>query len=404
MLQGSLDDFALDEMLTLLASTGKTGCLEVKGDRGQGTLRLHEGRLVDAAANNTANGVEPEDVLFELLRFSEGNFHFVVSDAEEGSHDGVVAEAVLAAEERLADWKTIEAVVPSLRHMVTPVRELPEDEITLDRSDWAALITIGSGCPVSAVCDELDLGEVEGSRRIKALIERGLVAIGEPKSTGLRRSGLDAVRAAASSAASSPSPAAPSTNPLPSSTPSGGVDSETFATASNGSSNGNGASPTPEMATGAPAGSGTAAPMAGAANPILGADAPAPLADAASANSTGPARGEATSSEPTLSQAIAAATTTSSAPHVAQPPAPTAADAATMPPPAEVPVPAADSSSEDADADADRAQPPHPSSVPGGPAPTSGLSTLAPAVRQPLDGGTNERSGGLLMRYLKNDD
>ncbi|MEM9132049.1 MAG: DUF4388 domain-containing protein [Actinomycetota bacterium] len=368
-MQGSLDDFALDEMLTLLASTGKTGRLEVKGDRGQGALRLKDGRLVDATASNTANGTEPEDALFELLRFTDGNFHFTVSEEEDGTADIVVAEAVIAAEERLADWKTIEAVVPSLRHMVTPVRELPENEVTLDRGDWAAIITIGNGCPVSAVCEELDLGEVEGSRCIKGLIERGLVSIGEPKSTGLRRSGLDAVRAAASSAASSPAPSGPAINPLPATV---GAESQPLATTSNGNGNGNGngSSPAAEMSAEA-----AGAPMAGAANPILEGE---NQADASGAEAE--------------SAPVAGAE-----PAPAAPPAPTAADASTMPPPSA-------EAAASADADADRAQPPHPESVPGGPAPTSGLSTLAPAVRQPLDGGTNERSGGLLMRYLKNDD
>lgn len=392
-MQGSLDDFALDEMLTLLASTGKTGRLEVKGDRGQGALRLKAGRLVDATASNTANGTEPEDALFEMLRFTEGNFHFTVSEDEDGAADIVVAEAVIAAEERLADWKTIEAVVPSLRHMVTPVRELPENEITLDRSDWSALITIGNGCPVSAVCDELDMGEVEGSRCIKGLIERGLVSIGEPKSTGLRRSGLDAVRAAASSAASSPTSSGPAINPLPASV---GADSGALTSAANGdgSSNGNGSS-TAEMSadTETDTNAGAAAPSAGstsAAEAGVGAGAATSILE--SDGSTAPAPAETDTAETATSDAPAA---TASATAAEQPPAPSAADASTMPPP---------SGTAAADAGANRAQPPHPSSVPGGPAPTSGLSMLAPAVRQPLDGGTNERSGGLLMRYLKNDD
>ena len=187
MLQGSLDDFALEEVLGLLSSTSKTGKLDVKGDRGSGSLRLDNGRLVDAGASNTANGVEPEDVLFELLRYADGNFHFTASDAEDGGHSINVAEIVASAENRLADWRTIEAIVPSLRHLVTPVAQLPEDEITLVRREWDVLIVVGSGCPVSAVCEELDLGEVEGSRRIKELTERGLLTVGPPKAASYRR-------------------------------------------------------------------------------------------------------------------------------------------------------------------------------------------------------------------------
>ena len=39
---------------------------------------------------------------------------------------------------------------------------------------------IASGCPASEVCDQLKLGEVEGSRRVKDLAERHLITISEP--------------------------------------------------------------------------------------------------------------------------------------------------------------------------------------------------------------------------------
>ncbi|MDH5522215.1 MAG: DUF4388 domain-containing protein, partial [Acidimicrobiia bacterium] len=72
MLQGSLENFALDEVLGLLSSTSKTGQLDIKGDRGSGALMFREGRLVDGTASFTANGTGIEDVMFELLRYAEG--------------------------------------------------------------------------------------------------------------------------------------------------------------------------------------------------------------------------------------------------------------------------------------------------------------------------------------------
>ena len=44
MLQGSLENFALDEVLGLLSGTSKTGQLEIAGNRGTGTLVFHDGR------------------------------------------------------------------------------------------------------------------------------------------------------------------------------------------------------------------------------------------------------------------------------------------------------------------------------------------------------------------------
>jgi len=191
MLQGSLDNFALDEVLGLLSGTSKTGQLEIAGNRGTGTLMFHQGRVVDGAASYTANGSNLEDVMFELLRYDEGTFTFHQCDVTPGVGAENVASVLANAEARLRDWRSIERVVPSLDHRVVPAAELPADEVTIKRNEWAALIVIASGCQVSAVCDMLDLGEVEGSRCIKDLAERQLVTVTEPTGSSTRAARVD---------------------------------------------------------------------------------------------------------------------------------------------------------------------------------------------------------------------
>jgi hypothetical protein len=180
MLQGSLENFALDEVLGLLSGTSKTGHLEIAGNRGTGSLIFHDGRLVDGTASFTANGTDLEDVMFELLRYRDGTFTFSARDVDPTDLVENVATVLANAESRLQDWRSIEDVVPSLSHRVLPVLELPSDEVTVSRDEWATLMTIGTGCPVSHVCDRLSLGEVEGSRRIKNLAERQLVDVTAP--------------------------------------------------------------------------------------------------------------------------------------------------------------------------------------------------------------------------------
>ena len=53
----------------LLNMSGVT--LEVKGDRGTGTLGLRQGQLVGASASNTANGEGLEDVFMRLVDTKE---------------------------------------------------------------------------------------------------------------------------------------------------------------------------------------------------------------------------------------------------------------------------------------------------------------------------------------------
>ncbi len=186
MLQGSLENFSLDEVLGLLSGTSKSGQLEIAGDRGTGSLTFRNGGLVDGTVSSPVDE-EPglEDIMFELLRFSSGTFSFVNGEVDppaDGTDVEDVDQVLTGADRRLADWREIEAVVPSLAHHVAPVSELPADEVTITRADWATLVVIAAGCPASTVCDHLALGEVEGSRRIKELAERQLINVGEPLS------------------------------------------------------------------------------------------------------------------------------------------------------------------------------------------------------------------------------
>jgi hypothetical protein len=203
MLQGSLENFALDEVLGLLSGTSKTGQLEIAGDRGTGSLMFYQGRLVDGTASYSANGTGLEDVMFELLRYEEGTFTFSLRDVTPGTSAENVASVLANAEARLRDWRSIEAVVPSLSHQVTPVAELPAEEVTIDRHEWAVLTVIASGCPVSMVCEKLELGEVEGSRQIKNLAERELVNVSEPISSYTRTRSTGSTSSAASSTTNS---------------------------------------------------------------------------------------------------------------------------------------------------------------------------------------------------------
>ena len=76
-LSGTLDTFALPDVLRLLASTAKTGRLRITGDRGSGSVWVTDGEVV---ATELASAVtqEPtnEEVVFGLLRFSAGSFTF----------------------------------------------------------------------------------------------------------------------------------------------------------------------------------------------------------------------------------------------------------------------------------------------------------------------------------------
>jgi hypothetical protein len=198
-LQGTLETFSLPDVLQLLASTKKTGCLRVSGDRGEGSVWVKDGAIV--AGETAGVAASPTvDVVFELLRFDGGEFVF--DDGGEPREAGEPADVavMLADAGRLLDeWREIEAVVPSNAHWVGLRTELPSDQVTIDRDGWRAVVAVGGGVSVADLGGQLELAELAVARLVKDLSEQGLVEVGEPRDAAPTRA--EPVRAAEPAAA-----------------------------------------------------------------------------------------------------------------------------------------------------------------------------------------------------------
>ena len=182
-LSGTLDTFALPDVLRLLASTAKTGRLRITGDRGSGSVWMDGGEVV-AAELASAVSQEPShsEVVFGLLRFTAGSFTFEAEASAPNASMPEPLEPVLgAAENMLVEWRAIEEVIPSLDIWVglCPVLEGPD--VMVDQMRWRGIAAIGSGAQIGAVAETLDLNEIDSCRLVKELLELGLVEfIDEP--------------------------------------------------------------------------------------------------------------------------------------------------------------------------------------------------------------------------------
>ena len=178
-LQGTLETFALPDVLRLLASTKKTGAYRLDGDRGVGSLWLKDGQVIGGEFQGSANA-DANEVAFELLRFTDGDFVFDADAAPGSASDPIDVESVLAdAEALLGEWKDIERVVPSLDRWVALRAELPADEVTIRADTWISVVAIGGGKTVGQLGSLLGLGELPVSRVVKELVELGLVELGD---------------------------------------------------------------------------------------------------------------------------------------------------------------------------------------------------------------------------------
>ncbi|MDQ1394776.1 MAG: resuscitation-promoting factor RpfA [Acidimicrobiaceae bacterium] len=174
-LHGSLQTFALPDVLVLLASTKKSGELRVTGPRLDGRVWVEEGQLVASAVGHARDHV---DAVFELLRLKDGDFAFEQDQAAPSPQPPVPMAPVLThAQERLVEWREIEAVVPSLDAVVRLVADAPEAEVIMRAEQWRVVVAAGPGGTVASVTQGLGVGEFDACRAVKELVEAGLMAV-----------------------------------------------------------------------------------------------------------------------------------------------------------------------------------------------------------------------------------
>lgn len=178
-LQGTLDTFALPDVLRLLSTTRKVGRLRVSGDAGSGSLWVDSSMIVGSELLvRGAHADSPVDVVFNLLRFPNGSFMFEAGSAPQSNGaprdvDSVVVEAELM----YAEWKSLEAVVPSLDARLTLTTDLRGREVVVDAARWRIIASIGSGATVAEVGARVGLGDLPVMRSVKDVIELGLVDV-----------------------------------------------------------------------------------------------------------------------------------------------------------------------------------------------------------------------------------
>ena len=117
-LSGTLDSFALPDVLRLLASTKKTGRLRVTGDRGAGSVWFDDGQIVSTELT-VVDSIDstPPDVLFSLIRLDAGSFTFEADARVVNASEPDQLEPILVAAEGPALEKRLQS--PLLTDKIT---------------------------------------------------------------------------------------------------------------------------------------------------------------------------------------------------------------------------------------------------------------------------------------------
>jgi hypothetical protein len=227
-LQGTIETFALPDVLRLLASTKKTGRLQLDGSRGSGSIWVESGTIVGGEATGAPHAGSADEVLFEMLRFKEGDFVFDSETDIQMKHAPLEVEPALeTAEKMLEEWKSIETVVPSLDHQVVLAPSLKGDEITISADRWKTIVAVAGGASVGSLGDSLQLGELPVSRNVKELVELGLLSVDEPGTSSFT-SAPSASAAPKASPPEEPAPVISLTPPPPAPAQTADDDDEVF--------------------------------------------------------------------------------------------------------------------------------------------------------------------------------
>ncbi|HVF31617.1 MAG TPA: DUF4388 domain-containing protein, partial [Acidimicrobiales bacterium] len=175
-LQGSLETFALPDVLVLLSSTKKDGELRVVSGRVDGRVWLEKGQMVHA---NVGGRETPfVDAIFELLRLDAGTFNFEADSPAPSRSEPHMIDLVLAdAQVRLGEWNEIARVVPHLDAVVDMVAVVPNDEVVVSRDQWGLLRRVAGGRSVHELMNDLGRTEFDTCKTVKGLVDAGLASI-----------------------------------------------------------------------------------------------------------------------------------------------------------------------------------------------------------------------------------
>jgi hypothetical protein len=240
MLQGTLNEFTLSDVFSLLALTKKSGALRVTADTTDGRVFFRDGgiclalsdagrvpliaRLVSAGlmgeedlrpvvADHAGSSVAITDALlrsgqvedrvlggflreqivdavFELMRLTEGCFSF---DANEpGLSRGLtlgVVEVVGEANRRLDEWQTISGRIssPNAVLAMVPAAAAQAEGVTLAGEQWDLLALVDGRRTVADIVELTGQGEFATCRVLGDLVQAGLVEACDPAAGGQTR-------------------------------------------------------------------------------------------------------------------------------------------------------------------------------------------------------------------------
>ena len=175
VLRGSLAEFPLETVLQLLVATKKTGRVELRAGREEGTLGMAAGRLVAAVWGE--DGEAGELALGASFTAGSGEFDFIpMAEAPAANLAGELDELLDRAAKARARLVAIRAVIPSERvRFRLSDRATARPEITLTSEQWRAILAVDGDRDVAGIAEHLRIRRLPAFVLLADLVRGGLV-------------------------------------------------------------------------------------------------------------------------------------------------------------------------------------------------------------------------------------
>lgn len=183
MLNGSLDSFALPDVLRFVASGGVTGRIEIARDEVEGELALDQGNYVGARLNEDeapSTVDEALDVAVLLFDGTGGTFNVVEEEWVGGPLSLNADELVKAVERRRKEWAAVVDVLGSLEEPLIIASDLPKgvDQITIRADQWRLLSFVDGRRSVQEVAHDAASSVYATAVALAEMAQAGMIARG----------------------------------------------------------------------------------------------------------------------------------------------------------------------------------------------------------------------------------
>jgi Domain of unknown function (DUF4388) len=199
-LVGTFDVGDFSDIVNLFERRESTGKLQVRAGSLHAAIRLVGGQAAAAEANNVGwRDIKRDwrgallDICFEILRAGRGTFEFQPDEGHGVQPEPHVklADVTQAAQERLVEWREVEAVIPSLSAVPSLADGLRSESLTFNVEQWRIVVAIDGRRTVSQIGRRLEADPLLVCRLLKPMVEDGAVVLERsdvtPKVGPLRR-------------------------------------------------------------------------------------------------------------------------------------------------------------------------------------------------------------------------